>query len=85
MPAASSDPSLARLRWRCRRGMRELDVVLARYLERDYPDATTAERRAFEALLELQDPELFAALLGRGALADPDIVHVLQVIAQYRD
>jgi antitoxin CptB len=60
------DPADAgRLRWRCRRGMRELDVVLVRYLERDWPAAGAAEKAAFRALLERQDPDLNALLLGR--------------------
>lgn len=80
-----TDPVLSRLRWHCRRGMRELDVVLARYLEHDYPAATQAERQAFEALLKLQDPELFSYLVGRIAPpADPDLAHVLERIARYR-
>jgi antitoxin CptB len=54
-----------RLRWRCRRGMRELDIVLVRYLETDYPAATAPERAAFRDLLEWQDPELNALLLGQ--------------------
>jgi antitoxin CptB len=60
------DPADAgRLRWRCRRGMRELDVVLVRYLERDWPVAGDEERAAFRALLERQDPDVNALLLGR--------------------
>jgi antitoxin CptB len=59
-----SPAELARLRWRCRRGMRELDVLLSRYLELDYPGASVAERDAFERILELQDPEIFGYLLG---------------------
>lgn len=56
---------LGRLRWRCRRGMRELDVLLLRYLARDWPAAGAAERIAFTALLERQDPEINALLHGR--------------------
>ena len=56
---------LARLRWRCRRGMRELDVLLTRYLERTYPDTSPGERAVFGQLLELPDPELFGYLVGR--------------------
>ena len=52
------------LRWRCRRGMRELDVLLERYLEERYPCAPSIEQQAFEALLELPDPELHAYLCG---------------------
>ena len=60
----ADDPrQLNRLRWRCRRGMRELDVLLQRYLERDYPSASSVERGHFEQLLELQDPDLAAYLL----------------------
>ncbi len=58
---------MARLRWRCRRGMRELDVMLTRYLDRAWPTASPAERDAFAQLVEMQDPELFGYLVGRGA------------------
>jgi antitoxin CptB len=43
--------------------MRELDVLLLRYLEGHYPGATAADKEAFEALLELPDPELLGYLL----------------------
>lgn len=62
---AGSEPSLAKVRWRCRRGMRELDVALTRYLERCWDGASPGERGAFVQLLELQDPELFSYLVGR--------------------
>jgi antitoxin CptB len=53
------------LRWRCRRGMKELDVLLTRYLERDYYKVPAPQRQAFEALLELPDPEILDYILGR--------------------
>ena len=61
---------LGRLRWRCRRGMKELDVLLCRYLERDYPLANGRNRAAFEQLLTLQDPLLHAYFTG--SLKPPD-------------
>ena len=60
-----ADPELNRLRWRCRRGMRELDVLLERYLAERWPTAPEARRAAFRALLELPDPELAALCLRR--------------------
>ena len=54
-----SDPALNRLKWRCRRGMRELDVLLTRYLAERWPLASSAERLAFERFLELPDPEIY--------------------------
>ncbi len=56
---------MSRLRWRCRRGMRELDVMLTRYLDRVWETASSAERDAFVQLVELQDPDLFGYLVGR--------------------
>jgi antitoxin CptB len=61
-----TDPAqeLGKLRWRCRRGMKELDVLLARYVEERFRSASNAEQEAFRRLLELQDPELYGYCLG---------------------
>ena len=61
----------ARLRWRCRRGMRELDQLLGWYLEDRYPFASDDAKAAFSTLLEQQDPELLAWLLGRSHPDNP--------------
>lgn len=53
----------SRLRWRCRRGTRELDELLTAYLEGPYVQAGDDEKDAFEALLKLPDPELIGYLL----------------------
>ena len=71
-------PELSRLRWLCRRGMKELDVVLTRYLEERYASASPAERSCFGRLLEMPDPELYALLLGRGAAADAELETFVQ-------
>lgn len=68
---------LSRLRWRCRRGMRELDVLLQRYLEERYPHAPEEERQAFEALLEIPDPQLFAYVVKRERPSDPQSLNVI--------
>ena len=66
-----------RLRWRCRRGTRELDLMLERYLERGWPRAGAAERAAFERLLDAPDPELHALLTGVAAPAEPELARLL--------
>lgn len=53
-----SSPPIGRLRWRARRGQRELDLILRRYLEFSYPQAPPAEQRAFALLLEQSDPDI---------------------------
>ena len=52
------------LRWRCRRGMNELDVLLERYMETRWPNAPPGERAAFVGLLEAQDPVIYGYCLG---------------------
>jgi antitoxin CptB len=56
--------------------MKELDVLLLRYLEHDYPLASPGERGAFERLLELQDPQIFGYLVGRELPPDDALRHV---------
>ncbi len=65
------DPVHAQLRWRCRRGMKELDVLLARWLERRWPEADADRRLAFQWLLEQPDPDLADWLIGGSRPADP--------------
>ena len=67
--------------WRCRRGMRELDTLLVRYLDPRYPVADGVERQAFAALLELTDPELWAYVLGQQVPSDPEACRVIKHIA----
>lgn len=54
-----------RLRWRCRRGMLELDALLQSFVEDGYRDLDPSERQAFSRLLGRQDLELFEWLAGR--------------------
>jgi antitoxin CptB len=63
-------PSLGRLRWQCRRGMKELDFLLERWLDLHYAAADEQRRKAFQRLLEAQDPELVAWLFERERPAD---------------
>jgi antitoxin CptB len=64
------DAKLARLHWRCRRGMRELDALLIGFVDRSGAGLTAAEMAAFEGVLELPDPVLHSYLLGRSAPTD---------------
>ncbi|MDC1288062.1 succinate dehydrogenase assembly factor 2 [Gammaproteobacteria bacterium] len=74
---------MTRLRWLCRRGMKELDVVLTRYLEQGYLSASEAEQAQFRALLEMSDPDLYNLLLGRDATSDPERTRLLQELRRF--
>ena len=57
-------PDAGRLRWRCRRGMKELDILLSRYMDERFCAAPPQEQEAFRRLLEIQDPVIYAYCLG---------------------
>jgi antitoxin CptB len=63
-PPAADAAAIGKLRWRCRRGMKELDVLLARYVEQRFCNASDEEREAFGLLLETQDPALYGYCMG---------------------
>jgi antitoxin CptB len=75
------DPRLARLRWRCRRGMLELDVVLQRFLAAHVASLSDTELDAFERLLQTPDPELLGYVQGTCEPADSGL---RQLVAKIR-
>jgi antitoxin CptB len=54
---------LGKLRWRCRRGLKELDVLLERYMDQRFGGAPEAEQEAFRQLLETEDTLIYAYCL----------------------
>ena len=71
---------LRRLRWRCRRGMRELDQLLERYLDLRWPGASEAERGVFLRLLDCEDDRLWRWFLGHETAADVDLQALVERI-----
>jgi antitoxin CptB len=66
-PATGADArqlEVRRLMWRCRRGMKELDILLERFAREVLPRASPAELEALAELLALPDPALAGYLLG---------------------
>jgi antitoxin CptB len=73
-----------RLVWRCRRGVKELDLILCNWLERRYAQASADERALFERFLALPDPELAGYLLHHAKPADPDFAALVAQLATDR-
>ncbi len=65
------DRCAERVRWQCRRGMLELDLVLDSFIERHFGALDEAELRAFDALLARPDPELFDLIMGHADVDEP--------------
>jgi len=57
--------NLERVRWRCRRGLLELDIVLGRFVEAHYTQLDENEKEVFEILLDTPDNPLWDMIAGR--------------------
>lgn len=73
--------SMSRLRWRCRRGMLELDLLLQGFVDSGYTALDESEQDLFTQLLELPDQELFESLMG---ISEPEKKEFSHVIAKIR-
>lgn len=69
---------LGRLRWRCRRGMLELDLVLANFLQRHHAELTAEQCVELDSLLNLPDQDLWLLVRAEG-FANSDIVTLLRL------
>lgn len=71
---------LKKLRWQCRRGMKELDFLLVRFLDQTYLSASTQTQANFRALLQIEDDLLWAWFLGRSIPPEPELDAIVQHI-----
>jgi antitoxin CptB len=69
-----------RLRWRCRRGTRELDLLLGWWLDERRPHADAEQRAAFDTLLDAPDPDLWDWLIARVEPEDSGIRAIVHEI-----
>lgn len=79
-PKKGSDPG--HLRWLCRRGMQELDVLLGGFLERRFSESPPDVQRTFVRLLDQPDDLLWDWLSGRQEPDDPEFRDVVRRIRQ---
>jgi len=82
--STGSDPKIAaarkRLRWRCRRGTKELDLLLEHFLEERFEQLDASGRAAFERLLGLEDHYLQDWLIAGQSPTDGELRRVVELI-----
>ena len=72
--------SISKLKWRCRRGTKELDYLLEGYLDKYYSLANKNEQALFVELLTLQDSQLIWFLLGEQLPASKGLASLVKKI-----
>lgn len=70
----------ARLKWACRRGMLELDVLFIPFVDEAYDKLSNKDQHIFERLLTEQDPDLFAWFMGHKICEDSELNTMVQFI-----
>ena len=71
-----------RIRWHCRRGLLELDLVLTRFTQRHLDNLGARDLDAFTKLLEVPDNDLLDVVMGRAEYNDPECEPVLALLRQ---
>jgi antitoxin CptB len=71
---------LERARWRCRRGLLELDILLQRFMDEHYNALGENELRQFEMLLNLPDNDLWDVIMQKQQAKDQSLLPVLRLL-----
>jgi antitoxin CptB len=71
---------VARLKWACRRGMLELDVLLLPFVEQAFDELSEHQQIIFERLLTCDDPDLFAWFMGHQTCQDPELKAMVALV-----
>lgn len=70
------------IRWQCRRGMLELDLILLNFFSNYYQNLTDTMQQIFNKLLQESDADLFDWLLGKTLPVDPELRNLILLITQ---
>ncbi|WP_242604556.1 succinate dehydrogenase assembly factor 2 [Legionella fairfieldensis] len=70
----------AKLKWHCRRGMLELDLILTRFADNNLNNMNEAQLTVFSKLLACTDPELFSWLMSYEKPADKELADFVEFI-----
>jgi len=71
---------LERARWRCRRGLLELDIVLQRFMDKHYTQLSETELQQLATLLDLSDNDLWDMITTRKEPEDARLRPVLRLL-----
>jgi antitoxin CptB len=75
-----SETDINRLRWHCRRGMLELDVLLIPFLEGPFADLAPEDQQLFERLIAGEDQDLFSWFMRSAIPEDPQLKRMVDLI-----
>ncbi len=78
----TQQPPISQLRWRCRRGMLELDILLNTFLDKEYAALSAEQTNLFITLLDYPDQTLYELLMGKMQACDMNMARLITTIRQ---
>ena len=66
--------------WRCRRGIREMDLLLQRFVSRHYKDLTDEQKQSFSSLLDEADLDIMDWIMGRKPAPTKEYRNLIKLI-----
>lgn len=79
-----TESELAKIKWSCRRGMKELDIMIMPFFEDVFGSLPDSEQADFVRLLEADDPDLFRYCMRKKTPEDPALATIVQKIIAHR-
>ena len=80
MTETSDSVSFKRLKWQCRRGMLELDVLLEPFLDDVYLTLVEEDKQRFHQLLACEDQDIFPWFMQKETPDDPELARIVNII-----
>ena len=75
---------LSRLRWRCRRGIKEMDLVFQGFLEQEYQQLNEQNKALFEKILDESDLDILDWILGRKDVTNTEYAELIEKFRQLK-
>jgi|TARA_B100001758_G_C18403956_1_gene610796 antitoxin CptB len=75
----------SRILWRCRRGIKEMDIVLQDFIKDSYDELNNENKSAFSKLLEEQDLDILNWVLGKDKPEDKTLIEIIKKIRSSRN
>lgn len=75
----------SRLLWRCRRGIREMDIVFTDFIEQHYYSLSNEEKQGLEELLDQPDLDILNWIMGKERPGNDKLHHMVTLIQKSRN
>jgi len=75
----------SRLLWRCRRGIKEMDIIFQDFVNHSYDQLTDDKKNSFSRLLDEQDLDILNWIMGKDKPRDNELVNIVNIIRESRN